>query len=607
VVAPFRVAGADPALAYLREGLLDLLVTKLTDEDGPRAVDPGAVMSAWREAGLGNRTDVPRSEALGVAGRLGATRLLTGSVVGAPNRLVVNATLLGLPGGDLRAQASADGPADSLTSIVDRLAARLLATEAGVWDRLASHTSSSVEALRAYLDGQAAYRRASYRDAIRHLRRALESDPSFAMAGLGLAQAADRIDDQYERARGLAAAWTGRGELTERDSVYLEALAGPRYPAESPPREQLAAWERAAAVIPDPADVWHELGERLFYDGRLLGLGAWERRAAAAFRRAADLDPAFASPLQYLTQLAATSGDTAAVRAAAAAYHRLDSTGELAPFVRWRAAISLGGDADLRDLRRRFASIPSASLRAILLSSQFNGIALEDAERALAILTSRAARGAERADLLLARHALARNRGKIGLARTAIDALLEDRSQTRAAHRLRLIDQMAAGPDSVVAAADADVLASRPAGDECPALCGALVEAIEGLRNRAPDAAQLVRRADSLLLSDPAPEEVRAYASLALTRMYRALGDQARALVVVRRRPHMRPWPHNLAAHLRLEGLLAARAHDSAGAAAAFRHYLALRAAPDGDLRAEAAAVRAELARLTTQSPSARE
>src|SRR5437870_7394997 len=39
-VFPFRVAGAEAALSYLREGMVDLLAAKLTGEGGPRAGDP---------------------------------------------------------------------------------------------------------------------------------------------------------------------------------------------------------------------------------------------------------------------------------------------------------------------------------------------------------------------------------------------------------------------------------------------------------------------------------------------------------------------------------------------------------------------------------------
>jgi len=50
MILPFRVAGADPDLSYLREGMVDLLAAKLTGDGGPRSVDPRSVISAWRRA-----------------------------------------------------------------------------------------------------------------------------------------------------------------------------------------------------------------------------------------------------------------------------------------------------------------------------------------------------------------------------------------------------------------------------------------------------------------------------------------------------------------------------------------------------------------------------
>jgi tetratricopeptide (TPR) repeat protein len=542
-----------------------------------------------------------------------------------------------------------------LTAIVDRLVGRLLATEAGELERLASHTTSSVEALRAYLEGQAAYRRGSYRDAVRHFQRALERDSSFAMAALGLAHAADRIGAQYDRARALAAAWAARGELTERDNVYLQAIVGPRYPAESSSREYVAAWERATTRIPDRADAWHELGERLFTDGRMLGLRDWETRAAAAFRRATELDPAFASPYQYLMQLAAAQGDSASVRRLALTYLRVDSAGELAPFVRWRSAIALGDSVRLRTLRRQLASFPAASLRSIVLSGQYNGIAAGDAERALEALTSRAARGAERAELLLGRHALSINRGVFGAALEVTERLGEDRAFVPVAQRLRVLDWLYAGANRDAGTSAALRLASRLApadttgsgvavvsmqggantDDRCvlgqwhaltggaeqadsartlqlpaavtplgmlPEPCATLVDAISAVRARAPDAIQRVERLDSLLLFGPPAARMYDYVGLALSRLYEAAGDERRALAAVRRRPHMWQWPHYLATHLREEGRLSLAVGDSTGAVAAYRHYLALRPSPEGAARADVELVRAELARLTRTS-----
>jgi DNA-binding SARP family transcriptional activator len=625
MVAPFRVSGADRALTYLREGLVDLLTTKLTEDIAVGATDAGSVMAAWRRAGLAEDAGVPREVAFGIARELGASRLLLGSVVGTPRRVVISATLLAVADGALRAQATVEGSTDSLTSLVDGLVARLLATEAGAWERLARHTSTSAQALRAYLDGQSAHRRGSYREAIRHFRLALERDLSFAMAGLGLASAAERVDAVDDVARGLAAAWGAREELIERDRIYLEALAGPRYPAPSSARELLTAWERVAGASPDRADVWQKLGERLFHDGMVLGIRDWQERATLAFQRATSLDPAFASPQQFLVQLTARGGDTLAVRRLATSYLRTDSVGELASFVRWRSAVALSDSASLRVLRRAMPSLPSTSLRTIVLSSQFNGLPTRDAQRAIAILRSRAVSVADRGKWLLAEHALALNRGELEHAARVIDQLEDVLPLSPLPERSRLLDAQYGGADSIAGSRSADRLAQREdAEDRCLAaqwrawrgqaplaaaasgtaadgittVCGALVDAIAAVRGGASDAVSRVARADSLLAFGPPVESMRDYANVAVSRLYFTLGDARRALAAVRRRPHMREWPHYLAPQLRDEGRYAELVGDRAGAIEAYRHYLLLRENPDRALADEVQAVRSALARL---------
>lgn len=651
LVAPFRVAGAHPSVAYLREGLVDLLVTKLTDDDADRAADPAAVMSAWRRARLGDGRDVPRAEALRIARQLGTGRLMLGSVVGTPERLVISASILGTREGELRAQATVEGPVDSITTLVDRLAARLLAREAGTWELLASHTSASLDALRAYLDGQAAYRRGGYREAAQHFRRALGKDSTFAMAGLGLAQAAERIGAHEERDLGLAAAWASRGELTERDRTYLDAMAGPRYPHLSSEREQLGAWERAAMVAPNRADVWHELGERLFHDGQWLGLRDWRGRATAAFHRAAELDSSLVSPLPYLVQLAALAGDTAEVRRIASLHVRLDSVGDLTAFVRWRAAAALEDANALRALRRTFSTMPAPSLRLIALSSQDDGVEVADAERALFALQKRAVRQTEREDMLRGLQALALNRGQPARVLEYIDDAEE--AQAPSAARLRILDALYGEGDSVAAMRSVSELAAlgtaveprardtsrladlcvveqwrvwrgqnesvraaigllSNAGPEGSAsgsavTCAALLDAIVAVRERRRDAMTRVVRVDSLLTFGPPNSEMRPYAPLALARLYDALGQGDRARAAIARRPYVRAWPRYLATQLRFEGDLALAAADTAGALRAYTRFLALREGSGPGVEAPAVAkVRSVVVQLRASSPGSR-
>jgi hypothetical protein len=81
VVAPFRVTGASNPLGYLREGLVELLSTRLADDSAARAVDAGAVLGAWRRAGLTAGSVVSRQTVLEMAARLGAKRVVIGNVV----------------------------------------------------------------------------------------------------------------------------------------------------------------------------------------------------------------------------------------------------------------------------------------------------------------------------------------------------------------------------------------------------------------------------------------------------------------------------------------------------------------------------------------------
>jgi DNA-binding SARP family transcriptional activator len=633
-VAPFRVTGADPALRYLREGLVDLLVVKLTEIGAARAAEPATVLGAWRRAESAE-SELPLEQSLAIAGRLGAGQLLMGHVVGTASKVVVTASLYGVPDGVVRGQASAEGPPDSLTMLVDRLAGQLLAGQAGERERLASHTTSSLDALRAFLSGQAAYRRGDYGRAVELFTQSVERDSGFAMAGLGLALAADRVDGSAEQARGVDLAWRARGELAERDRALLDAMAGPRYPDSSSLAERIAAWEHAAALAPDRAEVWHELGERLFTDGRAIGVQSSEERAMAAFRRARELDPSFVPPLVYQALERMRAGDRTAMRQHAAAAIQRAPDAPSSDFLRWRIAVAQQDEAALARLRARFDSLDASALRWIALSSQHDGVAPDDGALALEQLRARAARLAHRREAVLGAHSLALLRGDPADALRLTAEMDDGQPGSRQAARLRVLDALYGGGDSAAAGAamlrlTADDTRALAPGDACAAgqwlawsgqtrgartalrvlrdspgtaegpapACAALIEAISAVARGLPEATRLVERADSLVAVGPSLGDARAYASLAIARLYDRLGDTERALASVRRRPYMRGWPRYLGSYLRLEGRLAAAAGDREGAARAYRQYLGMRGAAAAPLRAEVDSVRAELGAL---------
>ena len=380
-VLPFRVAGAEPSLGYLREGMIDLLAAKLTGEEGGlHATDPRTVLNAWRHW-TGDTTDPGPEESVRLARELGASRVLLGGVVGRASRLVLQAAIYDVASGEARARSTAEGSIDSLPELVDQLAARLLATEIpGRSAAVPVLRGTPLPAVRAYLEGEQAYRAGRYADALAKYQEAVAADSTFGPAAVGLAAAGIWYPTaEAERQRGLRLAWAVRDRLGVADRVLLEAMAGPRYPDLSTYKERFLAWERATVAAPGRPDAWYEYGDILMHRGPLLGIAGSADLAQHAFAKAVALDSSFAPPLSHLFDLAAGAGDTLAMQATAALFLARDSASDIADYVRWRRA-TVRDDQRLQLAERRRLPIMSvASLSRIIGASQLDGLPLDDA------------------------------------------------------------------------------------------------------------------------------------------------------------------------------------------------------------------------------------
>jgi len=336
-ILPFRVAGADSGLHYLREGMMDLLAAKLTGEGGPRAADPQSVMSAWRRGGGSDSDDLPQDAALRLAGNLGAGEVLVGGVVGSARQLTITASIVTAPGGAVRAASEVIGPADSVPALVDRLAGQLLVRSASLDEALSTRSAA---ALRSYLAGRAAYRRGDYTTAAEQLQRALVQDSTLTQAALQLicAQAWGAPVANFERVQRLA--WDGRDRLNARERAQLEAFLGPRFPEPPLQAEILTLAERAVELARDNPDTWYTFADHLFHNGAYLGYEDWAARARAGFERALALDSASADPLGHLVELAGWRGDTVDMRRLATLFLATGGarSGGYSVSVRWHIA-----------------------------------------------------------------------------------------------------------------------------------------------------------------------------------------------------------------------------------------------------------------------------
>lgn len=434
-VMPFRVGGADSSLAYLGEGMLDLLTISLGSGAAPRAVDARAVLRALPDDPR-LAASLPVDSLGAVARRLGAGRFVVGEVIGRPDRLTLHAALVDVDARGSarpRVEASVQGPADSVPALAERLLVRLLLRAAPEPEaRGALLAAEPVDAVRLYLTASSAYRGGQFVRAAADFARALEIDSGFAYAALGLANAAGWTGDRAAARRAFRLATANRARLTPADRVYLSALAGPRFPVYAPYADRIAAWDAVTRTSPERPDAWYELGDQYFHAGRFIDAPAdADARAEEAFSRAAALDSGFLPALEHLVLLAARRGDTPAARRAFDAFARRDSTSETALFLRWRVARlrdPAAGGAPAAAAPFAADSLPFLALRWVVEHAPDDVLplgppAMRDAAAAAAALSRRAATPAERVEAARARHSLALNLGRPAEALRWVDSL----------------------------------------------------------------------------------------------------------------------------------------------------------------------------------------
>ena len=634
-ILPFRVRG-EPLIEYLREGMVDLIAAKLTGEGGLRAADPRAVYAGWRRAVAAEHDDLPLDSAVALARRLGAGNVLLGDVVGSSAGVVVNASVMDVRG-DIVGRATAEGAQTDLSALVDRLVAQLLTASAGEEpQRLAALTSTSLPALRAYLEGQAAYRRGRYAEALERFGRAVDLDSTFALAGLGLSLADGWVGTGHARERGRAVAWAWRDRLSARDRALLIANVGRNYPRQPTIREQLAGTEEALRLAPDRVELWYTLGDLHFHFGRIIGSGDWEAQAEKALGRAVEADSAFAAPIHHLVGLYARQGRHDELRTLVSASRAVPVEGATADYIRWRAGVALGEPAlDTASLD----SMATETIGWIGMTSQDDGVAMPFGRRAIRLRSARPSTRDERFERHLSLHAVALNGGRprdaaelsesvrevqpdssfhlrlrvLGAlygdgdrsaAERAVAALGDGRRDTDGALNACVVDQWQLASGLLAGAPPLGTANERPTLTESAAeqLCDVTVDAMRASRQRSPSASQAVRRLADLLRSGIAefyPGDGHLdYASIALARLLESSGDRAGALEALRRRPYFIGWQPFLAASLRHEARLARDLGDRPGAIRAYEHHLALRYDPEPAVRPLVDSVRAELARL---------
>jgi hypothetical protein len=644
----------DSSLRYLREGVVELLASRLAGAGVLRPVPSRVVLDAWHRRGGAGDLSPATSQAL--AASLGAGRVVEGEIAGGGSQLTISSRMLDVRTRGLLAQETVTGPADSLPVLLDRLAGRLLTIAAGQpLHRRATLNRVPLAALQAYLNGEALDRRGFGDSAAISFGEAVRIDSTFALAALRLKQASNWGDSRVD-----SIAWLNRDRLSAQDRANLAVTVGPGYPGPTHFRDGIAAAERYVQLAPDEPLAWVELGAGLYEDAPLFGLSEAHSRAEAAFARAVALDSISAPALYGLSITATAVGDTATAAKALAMLRRQerDSTSALEFEPAWFLAMTTGDTAALHRIMRGDSLLPTSSTVdpvgrgwAMVQLGLQQGLDLRDAPGVLERAIPHAATLNQRAGIRWTQAILNGIRGRsdssagapyawgpAGLSTlprsrdlsgpifnflfTDLDSAGWGRSGAELLRRLGsphgdlcCLTLFAAGQYALatnrldLAARAADDLrrfhgsfkdadrADTAYGAELSRGLALVLEAQLSAQRHDPTAAERLRLLDSMLVN-PLEDRVPLVGNLVAAHLHVARGELAEARAALRRRW----WGHwvdpGYVVYHREEGRLAALAGDTTAAIQAYRRYLVLRRDADPELQPRVRAVRAALAAL---------
>ena len=366
-VMPFTVTGA--GLEVWREGMVDLLATNLDGVGGLRTTDSRTVLARWRENVREDAT-ADLQTVLTVAREAAARYALLGSAVAIGPNVRLSAEVYDVATGNKLGDGRAEGPADSVLALVDRLSVDVLKGMLGgrtsdvmpTNRRAASLTTSSLPALKAYLEGEALFRRSDFSGAMAALERAVTEDSTFALAYYRLGDVygwAENISSaKAEAATQRALAFIDR--LPSRDSLLVRGA----HALEHGTLEGFPALREAVRQYPDDPDAWFLLGDSYFHLGQQALVDPLE--ALDHFRRAVALDPSFAPYYIHLLDVAVMQVDTPRAQELLATYGGLAPHSEFFQANRIAADLLFGDAAAQARAATTLDTVPTLILTDIL-------------------------------------------------------------------------------------------------------------------------------------------------------------------------------------------------------------------------------------------------
>jgi TolB-like protein len=373
-VMPFTVR--DASLEVWREGLVDILSRSLDGAGALHTVAPSASI-----ANAPARADAATATAH--AKTLGAGLALFGDLnaVG-PDSVRVRAAIIDVSTGKVRHDIDVSGAVSRMDALADSVALRVIRAlgtggELGGGARIASIGTSSLPALKSYLQGVQFYRRGVVDSSLTAFESAAAADSAFSLAWRGVAsiyirtgrEAAPEAQAALDRAIRFKAGRSPRDSLLlTGDSLRLAVVR--RKPtdndvlAEVPAVTALFATLREATRrYPGDAELWLELGDAGYHFGALGGVA--DSVVLADFTRAIALDTNVLVPYVHAHALALRTNRQRDAAVYARALARL-AVGPTGAYYRLQAALLDSAPAISSSARTLADSLPAQFAASVL-------------------------------------------------------------------------------------------------------------------------------------------------------------------------------------------------------------------------------------------------
>ena len=355
-VMPFTVSGGPEESEFIGEAMMGLLSSGLHGAGDLTTVDTRALQSRASDLDPASGDRDAR-----LAASFGAGRMVVGSVTDLGGTLRVEARLQQI-GDDAPVVTSAvEGASSELTRLAERVSVDLIRGLSGQAevnpaqvrmrmggspDESASPLSDSLEALKAFLQGEREVREGRYNSSIPLYQRATQIDSDFALAWHRLstsAWAARRHD-----IAGPAADNANRlvDRLSPRHASHVRAFDAYR---NGRAREAELLYGDLIRRHPSDVEAWYMSGEVLYHLGPLSGRPT--STATRAFEETLLLEPTHRSAMGHLAEMAVDANDLVRTDTLTAKYLRVHPDADLAIWMKMLRAIHLGDDGARNAIR----------------------------------------------------------------------------------------------------------------------------------------------------------------------------------------------------------------------------------------------------------------